>query len=367
MKIAIVSSADKRHMPMASVYFDYFESRKMNYDIIRSNRYDNIGRYKITEHKYGKEYVYGWRQSTSVSKTKKMLPYIRFREFVKKIIRRNRYDYLVIWNENTAIILLDILLHKYKNKYIVNIRDEYKNRFLTYCLDKSIKYSAFATFPSAKMVYEYKSSRKILLVYNRDNELMKYCKKKEKLRDQGKPIRITFMGCFYRAPNTFFKILDLFGNDKRYVLQFFGDGFDIILREYANQKKIENVITEGAFKYERTGYYLENTDIINSYYNNNALGLKCAAGIKESYTPMLYIPAIVDDGTYWGDISRKYGFSYLINDENIKNLPNLLYDWYYQLDFNEFRENCDLFNNIILETREKLYEKSDKLFRIIKE
>lgn len=360
MKVAIISVADERHMTMISIYIEYLQLHKVNYDIIRTNRYDYTrNEVVVKELSRGKEYIFSFNQSTSVPKIKKIRPFFKFSKIIKELIKKNGYDFLIIWNENTGLLLFHLLTKMYRNKFILNIRDEFNHFFLSKLLDVLVEQSAFATTPSL-LLHKYENQSKILLVYNKDYEIIKYCSPKKFVKKDELPIRITFLGTFFRASNTFLRLVNIFKNDKRFCLQFFGDGFDSILKKYAEENDITNVITGGAFPSSKTAEYLNQTDIINSYYNNGNQNLKCAAGVKESYSPMLYIPAIVDEDTYWGKISMKYGFSFLVNNQNEGQLPDLLFNWYNKIDFEKFKQECDIFNTIVTDSNNLLFQMLDQ-------
>ena len=358
MKTLILSVSDKRHMSMVVSYEDYLKNNSLKYDIIRVNRYDT----RIITKEYtdnGCIYEYPFFQSTSVSRFKKIFRFIKFRNYAKKLIKQNEYDFIIIWNENTAVLFADILLKQFRNKYCVNVRDCFEIKPLMWLFKKVINNAYFSTTPSPIV----QKGEPYITLFNRDSRILEHVSQKQALRNQNEKLRITFMGLYNAAPKTFKYIVDVFANDSRFELKFYGDEFETKLQEYVNSRKINNVITGGAFPYEKTYEYLENTDILNSYYNNFDINknLKNVSGVKQSYTPMLYLPAINDDNTTWASICKKYGFSYLINDENLSSLPDDLYKWYYNLDFEDFKKGCDEFNKQIIQSKEKIYSLLDKI------
>ena len=93
--------------------------------------------------------------------------------------------------------------------------------------------------------------------------------------------------------------------------------------------------------------------------------MRYVSGVKQSYTPMLYIPAINDDNTTWAEFSKKYGFSYLVNDGNVEALGDNLYEWYMGLDFDVFKQNCDEFNRMVEASRQIIFSLLDEKFEVI--
>lgn len=362
MKVLILSVADKRHMTMVASYEEYLNDRNIEYDIIRINRYIKTDEVIHDSNGLSNEYAFPFVQTTNKRKISKLIPFLRFRSFALKLIKRKHYDFLIIWNENTALLFADFLLRNTK-KYCLNLRDILEVPFSRMIEKMLIKRAYFTTSPSpARNAKLFSENVEVITLYNRDSMILKNVEKRKKLKNYGETLNIVFMGLYGRAPSTFKKTVDVFGNDKRYNLYFYGDGFDTYLEEYIRANKITNVFTGGAFAYEETFLYLERTDIINSYYNNFDInpGLAYCSGVKQSYTPMLYIPAINDNNTTWAEISKEYGFSYLIDDSNIDTLADDLYEWYFNLDFNTFKQNCDKFNRLVEESRQSIFKLLDK-------
>lgn len=358
MRILILSVSDKRHMSMVAPYEEYLKKNNIKYDVIRINRYIETKEIIYTKNELSEIYEFPFVQSTNKSKIFKIIPFIRFRNYAKKIIESKKYDFVIVWNENTALLFGDILL-KHKKEYCLNYRDILEIPFTKKIQKKLIENAYFNTSPSPADAFGNKE--KFITLYNRDLNILQNVKKKSQLKKKGETLNIVFMGLYGSAPKTFQKTVDLLGNDNRYRLFFYGDGFDTHLKEYVKQNKIKNVITGGAFKYENTFLYLEEADIINSYYNNFDINpnLKFVSGVKQSYTPMLYIPAINDDNTTWADISKQYGFSYLINKDNLQNIADELQEWYFNLDFSQFKEGCDRFNRIVEESQKVIFDLLD--------
>ncbi|MBQ1175644.1 MAG: hypothetical protein IIX56_04510 [Treponema sp.] len=358
MKVLILSVADKRHMSMVAPYEDYLISNNIYYDIIRVNRYDtkDITKQKM---KNGVIFEYPFYQSTSVHKLRKIFRFINFRNFAKKLIYKNNYDFIIVWNENTAVLFADVLLHSYKNKYCVNVRDAFEIKMLNGLFEKVINNAYFSTTPSPVK----EKNEPYITLFNRDTRILEHVEKKKSLKSRNDVLRITFMGLYNAAPKTFQTIVEIFANDNRFELHFYGDEFETKLQEYVDSRGITNVITGGSFPYEKTYEYLSNTDILNSYYNNFSINqnLRNVSGVKQSYTPMLYLPAINDDNTTWAKICKTYGFSYLVNDENLSSLPNDLYNWYHDLNFEVFKKGCDEFNKLVEDSRKQIFELLGKI------
>lgn len=362
MKVLILSTADKRHMPMIAPYIRYLKHKGIAYDIIRSNRYiESKQNIRKNVRKDGIDYEINMIMPLNIQKWKKIVYFLRFYICSKRIISNNKYDYIIVWNENTAALFASLLTRRYAGRYCINIRDPindlgiFKNLAI-----RTVNMSHFSTVPSpdsADLNMPY--GKKIVVVYNKDYELLSRWTAESHKREQ-LPIRLTHLGFYSKVVRGANELADLFGNDKRFSLFFYGAGFDKEFQQYIEEKGYRNIFTKGAFDSEKTKDYLENTDIINSYYNMfEQSGLKTSFGIKHSYTTLLYIPSLADEDTTWGRLSKPYNLSFLVNRENIEMLPDLLFEWYNKLDFDEFKKNCDKFNLMIDESIAKLYKLLD--------
>lgn len=358
MKVLILSVADKRHMPMVAPYIRYLNINNISYDIVRANRYQSTKQsIQTTLRPDGIDYEIDMVMPMNLRKWQKLRFFLRFYFYAVRIIKQNCYSHVIVWNENTAALFSLFLIKNYSGKYCVNVRDPISDLGLFgRAADCAVAKSFFSTVPTPEAEeLKGKNKDKYIVVYNRDYELLskwatKGCKR-EKL-----PIRLTHLGVYSKAVRGSIELADLFGNDKRFELNFYGAGFDQEFQEYISNCGYTNINTKGSFVAEKTRDYLQNTDIINSYYNMyNQPGLKNSFGIKHSYTPMLYLPGLADENTAWGRLSKPYNMAFLVNDKNRNKLPDLLFKWYSELDFDTFVENCDKFNLIIDESITRLF------------
>ena len=353
-KVLILSVADKRHMSMIAVFEEFLIKNNISYDIIRINRYKDTNDVLHYKDESADIYEFPFVQSTNNSKISKLIPFIKFRQFAKQIIKNNKYDFYVIWNENTALLFFDLLLRN-KNRYCLNIRDVPEIPFTKKIYNILINNSFFTTLPTPAKIFD--NDKKIITLYNRDVNILKNISPKNGFKKKGEKINMVYMGFYAIASETHKKIAKVFANDDRFNLYFYGDGFDTNFKEFIDKENIHNAFVGGAFDYEKTVEYLNKADIINSFYDNfdTDISRRYSAGVKVSYTPMLYIPAFTDDNTSWANISKKYNFTYVVENNDITDLPNKLYEWYCSLDFDVFKQNCDNFNSIIDKTRNKIF------------
>jgi len=311
--------------------------------------------------KYGEEelfpskniYKYTVKIIKKWSFIKKFIKYWSFKKYAKPILSKNKYDFIIVWNEFTAFMFAFYLSRKYKMKYCVNIRDYHFNKifFVNIILKKSIENSAFTTissdaFRSFLPKYDY------LMIHSLNMNLLKKIQPTEKLKDRSEIISILFIGnmCF---PKSAIKLIDQLSNDYRYRLIFAGTGTEFI-GDYIKLKKYKNVFQYGAFPSEDTYKYLKMADVIYNINGHGSIFTDTLLSIKLYYSIYLNIPTIVYQGTYMAQIANKCGIGYEVTDD-FTNMNDNFYEWYHTLDFNSIKQKCMLYISEIEKSHKELY------------
>lgn len=354
MKVAILSVADTRHMTPSSAYERYFKENGIEYDLICSNKYSDVDNNK-------NHYRYSWTKTKRINRLYKLYNYLRFYRFAKRIIKLNKYDFIVVWNENTAALFSHFLRHKYKNRYCVNIRDTVADIGRASSLSwKAINNARFCTKPWVRDVEEYPPETYILL--NEDRKVLDKCEIRTSFNDfRTNPINLCYMGLGRIGLKTFKNILLAFKNDSRFNLFFYGFECDTLVKDFVDNNQIKNCFCYGSFPPEETAMILNKTDVIMNYYNTGGSQLKFTIGVKASYGPFIQVPQIVDDDTYWAEVCTKYGFGLPVKNEN--ELPDVLYNWLIGLDFVKFSEGCRKYRDFVRETNDRFYSMCKEVFK----
>lgn len=344
-KIAILSVADLRHMTCVSSYCEFFRSHDIEFDIICTNRYEESVEYV---YQCG-IYAYQWTAGIQATRLQKVRDFVRFRKYAKKVLTDNSYDFVVVWGENAALLFSAFLERNFSGKYCINIRDVLSDlgvlrRIVEGCMKKAV----FVTTPTPVPMFNQKE--RVFVLYNKDMQVLQRCQPKKRLKSVNEKLVITYMGLIYPYIDIFKQFIDVFGNDERFVLQFFGKGAEVELKQYAQNKGYQNIVLGGAFQPIDTAKFLDETDILDSYWSKQNSSMKYAVGVKESYGPRLRIPTIANAETYWAELSEKYGFGFSAN--TVDNLPDNLFNWYHSLKFEDFEQGCiDFCNNVDAENQ----------------
>jgi len=333
MKICILSIVNIKHMSLISLYTSFFEKNGIEYDIIYIDKYNE-------EEKISANNVYRFPLSINRkwNKMKKLAAYWKFKDYAESIIKKNKYDFVIVWRTETAIMFSNFLSKNLKGNYCINIRDYCmeKNPFVFFRVKHAIKSSRFTTISSdgfKKFLPKYN----YLTVHSYNEELLLNCKPKIRLNNYNEPIRICFIG-YVRFFDIDKKLIDALGNDHRYIIQFFGEGSQE-LKTYADNKGIVNTEFIGGFPLEDTVKLLGSADVINNLYGFNNIALDTAISTKFYYALHQFIPILVFKKTFMEEISKECGLGFAVGDD-FSNLADTFYEWYHSLSFDELKWNC---------------------------
>lgn len=344
MKIGIISIGDYRHITLISKYTSYFEENRIPYDVICTDRYTDP---------IEKDNVFQYAMPSTKSKLDKVKSFIAFKRWAQRLIVQNHYDFLVIWNENTALLFSDFLLRKFKGRYCVNIRDvDFLNQtILNVIRGKVITNSSFSTYCS-KARLEFPKGYNYVLMRSMNLDVLKHVKKRETIRSESEPIRIVFVGKvrFFDADK---ELIQAFGNDRRYEVWYIGAGSENL--EYLKEQ-YNNLFLVGKYTPDETAKYLEMADVINSYFGTKVLGYERMSSIRFSYAPYIHVPVIVGTNTNMEEEGKTYGFAYGFGAVECGNEADAFYKWYRNIDSPKFIEGCEKYCSDIYETDLIFYE-----------
>lgn len=284
---------------------------------------------------------FNFKTSEDASKLEKLRGYMCFKKFASKIIKKNKYDGVVLLQTSCGILLSSILKTKYKYKYILDIRDyTMENNIIFYIIEKAIIKYSFCSVISSEGFKEFLPIHNYVLVHNDVKIDEKTIERFAKRKNSNKRIVISCIGLI-RFYDQNIKVIEKFKNDDRFLLKFIGKG-SYSLIEYCKINNIKNVKLIDRFPQEKTIEYYYDTDIINNLYGNMTPLLDYALSNKLYYAAKLYIPILVCPGTYMEYVSTKYSFGYSFDIED-PNACDKLFNYYKSNSWIDLKENCDKF------------------------
>ncbi|WP_342528165.1 capsular biosynthesis protein [Chryseomicrobium sp. FSL W7-1435] len=315
----------------------YLENIDCDYDLIYWNRHglkeDNQNAKKI--------YSFDYELTEDKGKIMKLIGYIKFKNFMTRILNENQYSGIILLQTSVGILLLSILKRSYKKKYILDIRDYTmeKNPLFLKIIKWLVKNSAYSII-SSDGFKNFLPEHEYILVHN-DIALdtNKFIELKNEERSE-KQINISCIGLI-RFHDQNIKVIDKFKNDERFRLKFIGTGA-LALKEYCYKVKALNVELVDRFPTEETLRYYLNTDLINNLYGNNSPLLDHALSNKLYYAAKLKIPILVSPKTHMASVVSKYGLGFVFDLDDYDS-ANDLYEFYESINRKDFEMNCEKF------------------------
>lgn len=314
----------------------YIEHIACDYDIIYWNR-DGIDE----NTKARNAFSFDFKLRAGDNKWRKLSGYWAFKKYAQKILKENDYDGVVILQTAAGLLLQQVLKRKYPNRYVLDIRDyTMENNRLFYLIEKKVIENAAMAVISSEGYRDYLPPFDYVVTHNNrilDNEIVHRIRNREKNQ---RKIIIAFIG-FINYQEQHKKLLKLFKNDERFELHFIGKEAEKLI-PFCEENKITNVKLVGKFSPEQILDYYTDVDIINNLYGNNTPILDYALSNKLYFAAELGMPILVCKGTFVEEISVSYGFGYTFDFDD-SEACNKLYDYYRNIDWELFHNNCDTF------------------------
>lgn len=363
--IGIIFVGDIKFCPYLKKYTDILEKKHIKYEVIFWNR---DGEY---DEKFENDIYYIFKKQSILRQApyKKIKDFIEFGKFSSRRIKEKNYQGLIFLSTLSAVFLSPYILKKYKDRYIFDYRDlSYEhllgfNLYLTYIIKNSY-FTCISSKGFKKVLpkkYDYVTCHN--LQYS-DVENLKILKEKKVEFIQNKrPIVVSYLG-FIRGYEHITKIIDKFGKDNRFILNYHGTGTDYIrIREYCLEKKYLNVFCTGYYDSSNKLKLMLETDILNNHYSINK-NIKLATSNK-LYDGIIYKrPQLVNKGSFDEKNIEMYGVGWSL-DINDDEFTDKLYKAYMELDKDQFYKNCtNALKNIIEEDQVYLKTIDSFLYKI---
>ena len=354
--IGIIIVGEIELSPFAKKYITAMEERNIPYEIIHWNRSGEKG---AGDEKHCTYFEQVDRYGSLIKKVK---PFLHFRKFAKKLIKKQKYEKLIVLTTQTAIILFDVVLSKkYKNKFFFDYRDtsyEYIGLYRGF-INKIIKKS-YATCISSPGFKKYLTDKKDLIVAHNFQDKYYENRVKQYTPKNSDKIVIGYIG-YLREFDYLKKFVDIFGKDERFRFNIHGGG-DCVdeLKEYA--AKYENVTVFGAYKED------EKMDIVDSFdmicYNYPYSFVNYPAIANKFYDGMIRKkPMFGNSRTFSGEMIEKYGLGISL-DEDETQITQKIFEYFDSFDAGKFTGNCENFLKTVLEDDKKYIKKINEFLEV---
>lgn len=348
MKILIMGFTKIKYMPYMNFYLDNINKDIHEIHILYWNRdmqSENLEKYQgYTFHEFR------CYQEDDVSKVSKISSFLKYRRFAKRVIKEEKFDYLLVLHSLPGVLIADVLKKVYCKKYIFDYRDSTYESFPPFKnLVATITRNSDATFVSSDAFRRFLPEDCKEKIYTSHNLLLDSLQHRDDKALYGIPspkIRIAFWG-FIRNEEVNKEIICKLCNDERFELHYYGREQQVAfnLKKYSNELGAKNVFFHGGYTPEQRYEFVRQTDMIHNIYNDNNAML--AMGNKYYDGVIFRIPQICMQGSYMGECVEKAGVGVLCN--LCDDFSDTIYDYYSNLDMEDFYKNCDLEKERIME------------------
>ena len=344
-KICIIGASNLKHISLVSLYTTYFDKNGIPYDLIYWDRYG------IDEETTAQN-VFRYRNSRVKGILNRVTGFISFRRFVLRKLRENQYKTLIIWQTTVGYLLFDQLIIKYKNRYVINVRDYVtENKPILRQMIKELVANAGMVAISSECFKEFLPQSKYITV-NSINEEILSCNEVHRAEHSGSLYKIGFVGnCRYFREC--YKLIDALANDSRYELWYCGTNSEV-LAEYARQKNINNVFVKPSFKKEETLKLFSEFDIVNSAFGNDAFDNRTLVPIRLYTALSLHIPVLANAGTQLAKEILSSSTGFVI--QSYETLGDRLFEYLSDLNQEAFVSSCDRYITDSRKMNEEFYK-----------
>lgn len=339
MKILIIGFAKIKYMPYLKIYLENLNRKDNEIHLVYWNRDEKAENLSSVDglqlHEF-KSY-----QEDEVSKISKTCNFIKFRKFVKSILKDN-FDFIIVLQSVTAVLLFDVLVSKqFKEKFIYDYRDStYENINVYKKIVEKLVSCSHTTFVSSRGFKKYlPESEKIKFTHNILSEDLDYLNSQKVEKISSEKIRIGFWG-FLREEAVNLKIIEKISQDARFELHYYGREQRTAhnLKKYVLDNGVKNVFFHGEYEPNEKYEFLKKTDIIHNIYSGDKM---LSATSNKFYDAVLFkTPQICMPGSYMGNYvsDKKIGFTI---DPYNDDFTNEIYEYYQNIDKEILSNNCE--------------------------
>lgn len=329
MKIGIITPANLWNCPYVDIYRRILDKERVRYDIITWCRDGK-----------NEDGCIQFKSQKIRNSVQKLFSYFAFASFLRRTIKANKYDKLIVFTPQTGIFISSFLKKYYKRRYIFDYRDlsieqkwYFQKPFFRVLDNSSANVISSPGFTRCLPVHEY------LLSHNFDINAVKNSIGKRDDAQFGSEdmINVLTIGAI-RDYSSNVQVLDALANKTHFNIRFVGKGgAAVLLKEHSEQHRIKNVSFVDFYRKPEEAEYVMQSTFINIFYPRKIT--HDTAMSNRFYNSLIYKrPMIVTKDTCQGDFAEKYNVGVTLSD--CCNIENELIAFMRQ-DYDAYAERCD--------------------------
>ena len=266
----------------------------------------------------------------------KIFAMLKWRKKILQILKREKYDKVIVLTTLPGVLLRQYLLKNYKGKYILDVRDfTYDNIKAYQKVVKDLCDNSVKTFISSPGFRQFLLSDNLMQIHNIDIERADY-----DVPDLSKKtLTLGYIGLITYYRSCIRLMSDLYNS--RYKLYFAGIYKDDFLQRYADVNKMGNIEFNGKFESKDKEDIYRNIDIVNCYYGITGESHKEYALPNRLYDAVYCKrPILALAGTALANLVEKYDIGIVVDESD--DIKKALDDYVDQFDRSKFCEGVEM-------------------------
>ena len=327
IRVGVILFQNRRYAPFLQAYEKLLrEMKDVSYEVIFLNR-----DLSLNEKTEGNYISIPWKGkgTTSAPKYEKALNYLLFTPTAAGILRKKKYDFIIVLTTVPAVLLCNYLSRHYASRYIVDIRDYTQEGTASYFKreEKVLSWAALRIVSSADYArFLPKLEYTLFHNFNAADASERPVTRLVKAKDR--PIVIANIGTLSYAKQII-KLIDLVDQDERFALHLYGNDGRGLITAHANEKNNARIRIMGAFQpRDKEALYAKSDLIFNCYGNDRPL-VQYAISNRYYDGAIAHKPLVVSPETSMQRLSGE--FACPLDLERLTDL-NGLAEWYAELD-----------------------------------
>lgn len=308
MKIGIIAFSPIRYLPYLRKYCEILNGCGQPYDVICFDR-------EGEDQSHDNVHVFSAR-CIDAPRYKKLAHFVRYNLFVRKILRKNRYDRLIVLTTLPAVLLADVLLRRYAGRFLFDYRDASYEHVPPYgWLVRRLAKAAALTCISSPGFKRFLPTDRLVLSHNASRDVLA----EGDSPVQGVPfanagrIVLTYMGHIGYFPATR-HLVEKLANVAGMELRVIGLGSDG-LRRAAGNLEAANVLFRGRFGSEEKLRLYADTDLVVNTYGDYCDVVRYALSNKLYEAARYGRPLLVSKNTLMQDYAEQYSLGLAVDLE----------------------------------------------------
>ncbi|MGO4347334.1 hypothetical protein AB4Z45_17760 [Paenibacillus sp. MCAF9] len=303
MKIALICPSNTLHMPYVENYEKLLRKKNVSYTII------NWDRFQIEEVNENFKY-----RDEKIGHQRNYYDYYKYKKFVEKKMKENSFDKVIIFGLQLCYFLKSILIQKYKNKYIVDIRD-YNKIINIFNVKNLIDNSDFTVISSSGYKRWLPISEKYVVNHNTQVSKLNELKVIKPIFNR-ELINISYIGAI-RDYSMNISLIRSMKHNKTVNLYYHGEGIiNDDLKKYILKNEIKNTYLTGRYYKENEEELYLNSDLVNVLVSNNGINNKTLLPNRLYNSAQYKKQVITLDGTYLAEQVKRYNLGLVVRSFN---------------------------------------------------